>query len=356
MGSFGVIKNGKKQIITGGSGGGGHVIQNTSGTDLTQRDTLQFGGYLQTTDDSTNEKTVVSDEPIEVTWSAWQQMTDSQKDGTKWLITDVPSADGSISADLMTKLWENPSPGSIFVAQNIDLSSSDYDYLMFYYSAYGNYGYETSLIINKGQNIALFYASPSPTGNVCASRNLSRSTDTRYVSDDAYYGRAGGANQGVDNLYCIPTSVYGIKKTVTVNFDAIASDVSTSASKCMLSDGVTSVEDAIDELNADITTVEDETLTKNGDTIRFYLKNGVCSFYGSLAHLSSSDTVVAFGILPAKFKPRSIYAIFNPFSQKSPYSSLANASLWIDNNTGNVVIYKSSETTGCYVYGEYMVI
>lgn len=46
-------------------GGGGHKIEDNTGTDLTDRDTLQFGGDLEASDDSTNEKTVV--EPHELT-------------------------------------------------------------------------------------------------------------------------------------------------------------------------------------------------------------------------------------------------------------------------------------------------
>jgi len=46
----------------GGSseGGGGHTIEDSEGTDLTQRDTLQFGEGFKAEDDSTNEKTVIS--------------------------------------------------------------------------------------------------------------------------------------------------------------------------------------------------------------------------------------------------------------------------------------------------------
>ncbi len=44
----------------GGGAGGGHVIEDSEGTDLTQRDTLQFGDGFLAEDDSTNEKSVVS--------------------------------------------------------------------------------------------------------------------------------------------------------------------------------------------------------------------------------------------------------------------------------------------------------
>jgi len=47
-----------------GGSGGGHTIEDAEGTDLTQRDTLQFGEGLSATDDSTNEKTVVDIDPM----------------------------------------------------------------------------------------------------------------------------------------------------------------------------------------------------------------------------------------------------------------------------------------------------
>lgn len=43
-----------------GGGGGGHTIEDSEGTDLTQRDTLQFGEGFLAEDDDTNEKTVIS--------------------------------------------------------------------------------------------------------------------------------------------------------------------------------------------------------------------------------------------------------------------------------------------------------
>ena len=42
-----------------GGAGGGHSIEDSEGTSLTQRDTMQFGDGLNATDDSENEKTVV---------------------------------------------------------------------------------------------------------------------------------------------------------------------------------------------------------------------------------------------------------------------------------------------------------
>jgi len=65
---------------TGGSGSGGHIIQNAAGTDLAQEAKLQFGGMLKTTDDATNGVTKVSDLAEEIEWSTWNAMTEAEKD------------------------------------------------------------------------------------------------------------------------------------------------------------------------------------------------------------------------------------------------------------------------------------
>ena len=72
------------------STGGGHVIEDADGVDMTQQANLQFTGYLDVSDDSTNDRTIISAAPTTVTWNDWEQMTDVQKEGTKWLITDAP--------------------------------------------------------------------------------------------------------------------------------------------------------------------------------------------------------------------------------------------------------------------------
>jgi len=74
---------------------GGHTIENSAGTSMTQRDTLQFKGTLKVSDDSTNEKTVVSDEAEEIEWSVWSAMTESEQNaysaGKKLDILHAPS-------------------------------------------------------------------------------------------------------------------------------------------------------------------------------------------------------------------------------------------------------------------------
>lgn len=49
-----------REFSSGGSTGSGHTIEDSEGTDLTQRDTLQFGEGFKAEDDDTNEKTVIT--------------------------------------------------------------------------------------------------------------------------------------------------------------------------------------------------------------------------------------------------------------------------------------------------------
>lgn len=220
-----------------GSGGGGgyETIEDADGTALTQRDTVQFEGYLKSTDDNVNSKTKVSDAPTEITWDNWQNLTTAQKEGTKWLIKDVPSADGSVEADLLNLLWTNPNDNVSFSAQNITLSSADYDYLLIVARLLEGASSEVSAIVKKGGSIPLDHSYYS-NGVRVRRRVLVYNTDTSYSVGDA-------TDQGGTYNQClIPMAIYGIKQKITVSFDALAESVSTLASKCMLSDG-DSVED-----------------------------------------------------------------------------------------------------------------
>ena len=66
-------------INTGGAGASGHVITNSAGTELEDREKLQFEG-VQVSDDSLNNKTVVKPQiQICATETEWNQMSDAQK-------------------------------------------------------------------------------------------------------------------------------------------------------------------------------------------------------------------------------------------------------------------------------------
>lgn len=223
-------------IAGGGGGGGGHTIENASGTAMTQRDALQFKGGLSVSDDSTNNRTVVSDEYELITWADWQTIVANHEENLHpdAIITGVPGADGDVSVDLMTKLWENPNPTSDMTSgTNITLSSSDYDQLLVMYKTKNDDTMVNSAIVRKGDGISL----ATDKEGKSISRTVLNNSATSYTAYNGYY------NGAVNTSYAIPIAIYGIKTTASVRISAIAENVSTSADKCMLSDGVTSVED-----------------------------------------------------------------------------------------------------------------
>ena len=69
----------KWENVNDTGGGGGHVIENSSGTDMAQEDNLQFiGAYLE--DDSTNDRTVVN-VVREMTASEYDLLSSAEKEG-----------------------------------------------------------------------------------------------------------------------------------------------------------------------------------------------------------------------------------------------------------------------------------
>jgi len=263
-------------VTGGGGGGGGHTIQNPSGSSMTQRTNLQFTGTgVTVTDDASGDKTVVEIEGgsssghtikdgdgtamtpqpnlqfvdakvtndaqgqatkvqnfVDIDWDDWQEVDDN--DDTYYRVTDAPLVDGNVEVDLMKKLWENPSPTASFVGQNITLANDDYDFLLVICSSAGGF------TCKKGDSLVLTYATSGSGSPVNYLRTFTRNSDTSYA-----FGDAKKNNQTVENTVLIPIATYGIKQKVSISLSAIISNVSTSASKCMLSDGETSVEDAL---------------------------------------------------------------------------------------------------------------
>ena len=182
-----------------------------------------------------------------IDWDDWNQLTPQEQESGSYTITDCPWADGNVSVDLMTKLWENPSPTSSFAAQNVTLSSDDYDYLIAVCNATTS-GRTISTLIKKGTSGTVVLATCRGAGatyTTIYNRDFERIDNTHYAVGSAYAQNSNGTREE-DNAKLIPITFYGIKTTASVKINAIAMDVSTSADKCMLSDGVTSVEDAIE--------------------------------------------------------------------------------------------------------------
>lgn len=233
-----------------------HTIYNSAGTALTRRSKLKFTGRMKVTDDSTNGQTVVDDSPEHIDWDDWCAMTEQQQAAVKEAVIDnAPGVDGGLTANLLTKLWENPDPSQLFAAQDITLSSSDYDFLLTIYittntiTATSN-GVGHSVIVKKGSSISLDCVLPYGGRPVeVYYRPMLRNSNTSYSVGTCRIGNitnSGSVSFTDNNTYaCIPVAIYGIKQTINLKFSAIASDISTAADHCMLSDGITSVEDAL---------------------------------------------------------------------------------------------------------------
>lgn len=269
-------------VTGGGGGGGGHTIQNPSGSSMTQRTNLQFTGTgVTVTDNGTDDKTVVNisssghtikdgdgtamtPQPnlqfadanvsndgtgdatvvrnfVDIDWDDWQEVDDN--DNTYYRVTDAPLVDGNVEVDIMKKLWENTDPTASFVGQSITLSSDDYDSLLWVYKEQASTSYYLSVMSPKGAGTSFGLPDIGASGNTNRIRRVTYVDNTHFTFGSAFIGSS--STYTSDNSVMIPIAVYGIKQKVTISLSAIIANVSTSASKCMLSDGETSVEDAL---------------------------------------------------------------------------------------------------------------
>lgn len=197
----------------------------------------------------------------EITWDDWNALTPAQQQAIpRAMITDVPGVNGAVNAELMKVLWTNPNPGSAFAAQSIELSSSDYDYLLWSVD-YSVNNYSQCFISEKGRGVLFTVAATSGgayTTNI--QRTVARTSDVQFEVRDCY-SQNNNSSRTTSNSNFIPIAVYGIKKSISLDISALISNVSTSASKCMLSDG-RSVENAT--IKSTEVTISGKTIAGNG--------------------------------------------------------------------------------------------
>lgn len=226
----------------------------------------------------------------------------------------VFGGNGGVTIPLAYKLWENPTPTVAFPTQNITLSSDDYDFLIVESAGEaGSSPYCSALIVEKGKNILLF--------NSSGYRAIVRNSDTSFTVRDC----------GVGNQYIVPLIIYGMKKSYDIEDVAIA-EVSTSASRCMLEDGVTNVEQAITELqdNAFSTPVDISGYT-SGNNFYTTPSDGYLSIY---VNADNTHTTVA---IAGKGKTNTQYLrVRHSGSNSAEYGMLyvkKGMLLWIDQST-----------------------
>lgn len=115
----------------------------------------------------------------------------------------------------LKKLWENSSPTSSFAPQSIELSSSDYDYLIWIYRFQTGNNNQKSQLILKGGGCIMDIAWDYGTGGQYYLgeyyRNATRTNDTTYAINDCYVRYNSGTTYATVNNYVIPVAVYGGK-------------------------------------------------------------------------------------------------------------------------------------------------
>lgn len=148
--------------------------------------------------------------------------------GTLYTATAAITSGGTItingncteSVDITTQmfnrlktLWTNPSPTASFAAQNVALSSSDYDLLLFVHRANnGSTAPCNSLVVPKGQNGNFATSGTSASGVIANDRRITYTDDTHIAYADNYYCLSHNA-ASVSNTRNIPYKIYGIKLT-----------------------------------------------------------------------------------------------------------------------------------------------
>lgn len=115
-------------------------------------------------------------------------------------------------------LWENSNPSSTFASQDINLSSSDYDYLRIFYKGIYNQTSLLSIDTLKGFGFTLNFAGSahvSGSGNYYGSsiwRECTRTNDTKFNVPVCTVILGNNTTGGADNTaYCVPVAIYGGK-------------------------------------------------------------------------------------------------------------------------------------------------
>ena len=206
--------------------------------------------------------------------------------------------------------WSNSSPSSAFGAQNIPLDISacpDYDFVEWTMAFSIT---ETNATITfkqyKGKDAYCSYGSASGQGSVSVQRRINYTSDTSYSVSNGAIARGASSAESTGN-YLVPLYAKIGKDDLTAKIKAIAHDVSTDASKCML-DEQHSVEQALTTpYIIDEATVTSDT-TIGSINLKIY-SNGIKQVRIANANVTTSGYTSGY-IIPEAFRPKVSTTVF----------------------------------------------
>jgi hypothetical protein len=115
-------------------------------------------------------------------------------------------------------LWANPNPTSDFASQTVNLSSSDYDFLLFRFRANkADANFEEFATVMKGKATTakyIWYGSSGGASIYLALRDLTYQSDTVYkIANCGHLSlNASTGSIATNNALLIPIGIYGYKK------------------------------------------------------------------------------------------------------------------------------------------------
>ena len=308
-----LVYNSKGKLENATPSGAGHTMVNNAGTALTPRTNLQTVGGLNATDDSANNTTKITDVYEEVPWATWNGYPSeaaAAQAHPNCVVTGAPDCDGDVEIEFEKVLWTNQSPSSSFAAARITLNSDDYDDYGIEYAWYVSRSMQ-SVKVAKGSNMNLYTVQNISSSVRTATRNIVYVDATHLDIEDATIMETGGS-MTTNNGWCVPIRVIGYKKDLTAKIQAIAHNVSTEASKCMLSDEETSVEDAITALSKKYKLIYNSGKFTADNTVALTDNVGDFKFLvARTGNSSDSSSSRSFGILPSMVASMGCYLPYN---------------------------------------------
>ena len=121
-----------------------------------------------------------------------------------------PQGPAGLNGNIATILWTNPDSTAAFTAQEITLSSSDYDFYEIYYVTHVTNRHVCSVRSIKGEATSLMYSSAAEAGSTNYHRFVSNPAANK-LSFEKGNAAHGATKASANNSVCVPLKVIGYK-------------------------------------------------------------------------------------------------------------------------------------------------